>query len=1255
MTSVGVCSVTANQAGNASWGAAPEVTRSLGLPAEQVIAFSELPVDARVGTTATLVATASSGLPVTFRAGGGGCRVSGNRVAFITTEPCLVTASQSGSAAWLPALPVMRATAALPGTQVITFSLPTVGRDGWDLTLSGAASSGLTVTYSAAGACVVTGTSLHLAGSGACAVTASQAGDAHWAAAPDVMRTMNVTAPDPQRADQTIDFPPLPTTAAVGAGVSLTATASSGLAVTYTAAGGCRVSGGRILLAGVGTCSVTAAQPGSAAWNAATPITRTIDITPADQTIGFSLPVPLPPIGTPFTVSATASSGLPVSFAVSGACVSSAPDGSTVTMTVPGTCDVTAFQPGNADYRPAVPVTRSATLRGAQTIAFLALPVAPAVGSIHALVATATSGLPVSFTAGGSCLMVNSSSVRFVGVGDCVVTATQDGNTSWNAAVPVTNSTVAGPGDQAISFTLPVPLPPTGTSFTVSATATSGLAVTFAAAGACSSSGPDGSTITMNAPGTCSVTASQPGDADYRAAPGVVRSGILKGDQTITFAALPVDPPVGSTIDLAATAAPSLLAVTFSASGGCALVGASRLSFVAAEDCVVTADQGGDAFWNAASPVVRSTEPRRGNQTITLTLPSSLPTEGGTFIVAAKASSGLPVTISVSGACTNSAGGPVITAVGAGTCQVTASQPGNAAWNPAPDVVRSPTLRASQTITFPALPASPTVGDTFALTATASSGLAVGYLVSGGCTLISSAPPMIRFAGSATCRVIASQGGNADYVAAPTVTRSTTAARGTQTLTWTLTVPPSSTQGSSFSVAATSSAGLVPVTFTTTGPCTASGTNGSRITSTGGGVCVITATQAGNADYQGASIQASTTIRAVPSITITAPVGPVKLGSLITVTATSSGGGAVTLEASDACTRDSGQVLIDALGSCTIRASVPGDATWAASTVTRTVAVRQPTVTTIAGAPGQMDVVDGVGSSARFVFPDGIAVEGNGDLFVTDPWSATIRQVTAGGVVTTYAGAWSYQPSLTDGPRTGAARFVQPLSVDLDGAGGITVSDWCSIRRISSSGQVTTEVTPKFDSASRCTGADGARTSAGFVEPSGSAVGPDGNRYFVDAGACRVRKLTTSAVSTVAGGSACAQGLDGTGSVARFLHPRDIEWDPWSSSFYVADLDSVRRVTTGGKVTTVSGGWSTHSMAVDANGNVMIGGWGGVGFLSRNGKFSVLTQSRPFADGSLQTAAGFTSPGGSWIGDIELLPGGDFVIGNANTIRRITL
>ena len=110
-------------------------------------------------------------------------------------------------------------------------------------------------------------------------------------------------------------------------------------------------------------------------------------------------------------------------------------------------------------------------------------------------------------------------------------------------------------------------------------------------------------------------------------------------------------------------------------------------------------------------------------------------------------------------------------------------------------------------------------------------------------------------------------------------------------------------------------------------------------------------------------------------------------------------------------------------------------------------------VTTLAGAPMQSGSVDGVGRAARFNCPEGVAIDGAGNLYIADTGNYTVRLMTPAGVVTTIAGQAGRQ-GWTDG-NVASALFHSPESIAVDSAGNVFVGDagplggdYC-IRRIS--------------------------------------------------------------------------------------------------------------------------------------------------------------------------------------------------------------
>src|SRR5262249_13888429 len=139
------------------------------------------------------------------------------------------------------------------------------------------------------------------------------------------------------------------------------------------------------------------------------------------------------------------------------------------------------------------------------------------------------------------------------------------------------------------------------------------------------------------------------------------------------------------------------------------------------------------------------------------------------------------------------------------------------------------------------------------------------------------------------------------------------------------------------------------------------------------------------------------------------------------------------------------------------------------------------TFRTLAGTSA-IGSTDGPASSARFFNPSGVAVDGDGNIYVADSGNNTIRKITAGGIVTTLA--WlAGTCCFVDGTGSGA-RFSSPRGVAVDSAGTVYVADANNsrIRKITPAGVVTTLAGGTFGTL------DGTGTGAQFNSPQGLVV-----------------------------------------------------------------------------------------------------------------------------------------------------------------------
>ena len=420
--------------------------------AAQTISFASPGSQTFGVATADLIATSTSRLTVAFASSTPSvCGVSGARLTLVGAGACTVTATQSGSSAFLPATAVSNTFTVVAGTQTVSFVSPgnqTLGTA--PAALMATASSGLPVTFSSntSGVCTVTGNTLTLLAAGTCTVSAAQAGNANFAPAAEVANTVTIAAMP--LLPQTISFAALGAQTLGAAASTLAATSTSNLPVSFasTTPATCTVSDSTLTLVGVGSCTVVASQAGNSAFAGAANVTNSFSVAATAQTITFNQPINVSLSVGSTSLLATASSGLSVAFASTTAAVCTV-SGTTLTLVSAGTCNITASQAGNASFAVAAPVSRSLTVTAAvlptQTITFTS-PGNQILGTPPgALVASASSGLSVTFdSATPSVCLVSGTTLTLRSVGTCTVNASQAGNANFAAAVLTRSVVVDG-------------------------------------------------------------------------------------------------------------------------------------------------------------------------------------------------------------------------------------------------------------------------------------------------------------------------------------------------------------------------------------------------------------------------------------------------------------------------------------------------------------------------------------------------------------------------------------------------------------------------------------------------------------------------------------------------------------------------------------------------------------------------------------------------------------------------------------------
>jgi ELWxxDGT repeat protein len=396
----------------------------------QTITFEALESQTYGQTPFDLVATASSGLAVTFTSSNPDvATINGSTITINGAGETEITAVQSGDINYSSATPVVY-------TLTVSKALATLSLEGLSHTYNGVAKSptvttmpeslqGVQITYMQNGITVENAVN---AGSYNVIVTLQ---NNNYSAA-HVTGTLTIA-----KAPQTLTLEPAITKTYGDPAFEISAAVSSGLGVTYASSNAnvATVNGNVVTIIGAGSATITAAQVGNENYEAAPNKESVLTVNKKTQFITFSS-LSEKVVGDPsFTLAATASSGLAVTYSSSNSAVATV-SGSTVTIVGAGSTIITAIQAGDNNHETAPSVVQTLTVnKKSQTITFNSLSEVYLGDASFQLTATSSSGLTVTYSSNNpNVATITGNTVTIAGGGEAVITAAQTGNAEYTAA-----------------------------------------------------------------------------------------------------------------------------------------------------------------------------------------------------------------------------------------------------------------------------------------------------------------------------------------------------------------------------------------------------------------------------------------------------------------------------------------------------------------------------------------------------------------------------------------------------------------------------------------------------------------------------------------------------------------------------------------------------------------------------------------------------------------------------------------------------
>jgi hypothetical protein len=861
-----------------------------------------------VTPTSVSVANPSSTAPSSSSAGAGqvapsnsaGCTSSGATLSFGTAGVCVIQATQGGQ--------VARATVTIQPSAAPTFLLtstlttfsaltPTV-----QLTVTGAPSGAvvyaISTTMANTAGCSLAGVTLTYGTVGTCGVVATVGNSSITGI---VVVGPNTTPLQVASGGLSTTFGSTTNNAVLLSTVGGNASATGPISYVVVAAGtaGCSIANGILTYTGDGSCQIAVSQGADATYLAATGPTQTFTVQSSGSALAITTTqltylavgngsspqvlgvdgVPLGAGALTFVVSASGSAGC--SITPSGLLAY----GST------GTCSVYATIQANgavsAQTSPTVTITIAPSAQAGITIVTTSTPYTSAL-TVQLSTTGGSGNGAVSYQvidAGTAGCSITGNQLSYVGVGICSLTATQAA--SGNYQEQTSNTTIF-----TITQGIQAPLTITSSalaynqalsqSLTVSSNGPSGTITTFAVI----SAGTSGcaivnSALTFTSTGTCTVQATNSGNANYGAQRSAVTTiTITAGTQaalsittasTQTFASSPSN-QVALTASGGAGTGAIRYSVTSAGTAGCVITG-TTLTFTSTGTCVITATSPASSNWQMATARLTLTVVASAQASLAITPTATNFTSSKSLSLSTTGGSGsgaVTWTLVSAGSAGCSISQNTLSYVAVGTCQVSATKASSTNYLAASTGTITVTINAAVfSIASTATTYDPTSGSLSLSTNGGQGSGAVSYVVattgSAGCTIVGST---LSYASAGTCVVVATKAAQGSSPVQTTSATVVTIAKATQSpLTFTSSPTPSfmPSPGNTLVLATAGGSNTGPITYSLVAAGSAGCTIiGSTLTFQLAGTCTVTATSRGNGNYRVATSSQVVTVTPPP-------------------------------------------------------------------------------------------------------------------------------------------------------------------------------------------------------------------------------------------------------------------------------------------------------------------------------------------------------------------------------------------------------